>query len=527
MRKLLYLLLIAIPAYGQTPYIPVVQLGQPSSGNTCTFGADVTSGNILIVSQSWEATNNTPTVSDTLTSTWNIAINDINPANFIKAGIYVATAASSGADTITFAVSGSGFQWTTCAELPASAWTTTVDASSGVTATGTPASISSGTLTTTMNQDFIWAHVGGTQSGGIFTQAAGFYYGGHQQGHDSAAQEFKITGVNGSYSASFNNSVNSDITLVTIALQPVTIAIQSPTQLPDGALTNAYNYTLLSTGGTGAVTWSITSGSLQSGLSLNASTGAITGTPVSSTTNNITFQVTDGTHTTTKATTLKIGGTLNTPTLVQSKITGSNAGTNNTFAFTSNVTAGNTILIAVRPLTANGLLCTDSVNTIYHLVDIDFVGVTTNRNSINVIAGIAGGSGADTVTCNAGAFFAMSEFSNVQLFGVDNVISNNGTSASPIVSGTLTTLVPNELIYAVDNAVSAGTVLTASAPFTDVGPNFSIDTGYRAVSTVTGYTSSFTMVGNTDGHWNTFLIGLRPSGGPTSSSSAVGRSMVF
>jgi len=51
------------------------------------------------------------------------------------------------------------------------------------------------------------------------------------------------------------------------------------TSLPDGVLNAPYSATLQSTGGTGAVTWSLTTGTLPTGLTLNPSTGAITGTP--------------------------------------------------------------------------------------------------------------------------------------------------------------------------------------------------------------------------------------------------------
>jgi hypothetical protein len=51
------------------------------------------------------------------------------------------------------------------------------------------------------------------------------------------------------------------------------------TGLDDGYPTFPYSNTLTVTGGTGPYTWSITSGSLPSGLSLNPSTGVISGTP--------------------------------------------------------------------------------------------------------------------------------------------------------------------------------------------------------------------------------------------------------
>lgn len=50
--------------------------------------------------------------------------------------------------------------------------------------------------------------------------------------------------------------------------------------LPDGNVGSAYSQTLTVNGPTaGDETWQVTSGSLPPGLSLNASTGAITGTP--------------------------------------------------------------------------------------------------------------------------------------------------------------------------------------------------------------------------------------------------------
>ena len=51
------------------------------------------------------------------------------------------------------------------------------------------------------------------------------------------------------------------------------------TTLPDGVLNTAYNTVLHSTGGTGTITWSLASGTLPAGLTLDPRTGAIAGTP--------------------------------------------------------------------------------------------------------------------------------------------------------------------------------------------------------------------------------------------------------
>lgn len=70
------------------------------------------------------------------------------------------------------------------------------------------------------------------------------------------------------------------------ALQLTTVA------LPDGYLTTAYNGVLAAAGGKTPYTFSI-AGALPAGLSLNAGSGAITGTPTAAGTSNFTAQVTD------------------------------------------------------------------------------------------------------------------------------------------------------------------------------------------------------------------------------------------
>lgn len=55
----------------------------------------------------------------------------------------------------------------------------------------------------------------------------------------------------------------------------------------------SYSQALIVSGGTGPYTWSITSGALPAGLSLDAATGIISGTPTAIGTTDITFEVTD------------------------------------------------------------------------------------------------------------------------------------------------------------------------------------------------------------------------------------------
>ncbi len=66
------------------------------------------------------------------------------------------------------------------------------------------------------------------------------------------------------------------------------------TTLPAGTISQTYNQTLHATGGTGALTWSISAGALPAGLSLNQTAGVISGTPtVPAGTSSFTIRVQD------------------------------------------------------------------------------------------------------------------------------------------------------------------------------------------------------------------------------------------
>src|SRR5207237_71146 len=65
------------------------------------------------------------------------------------------------------------------------------------------------------------------------------------------------------------------------------------TTLPGGAQNVAYSTTLAASGGIQPYSWSVASGTLPSGLSLNSGTGVISGTPTATGTSSFTVQVTD------------------------------------------------------------------------------------------------------------------------------------------------------------------------------------------------------------------------------------------
>lgn len=78
------------------------------------------------------------------------------------------------------------------------------------------------------------------------------------------------------------------------------------TTLPNGTVGTAYNQTLIADG-TAPIKWSVTDGSLPDGLSLNESTGEISGTPTAETTSTFTVTATNDVGSDSKEFTLTIG----------------------------------------------------------------------------------------------------------------------------------------------------------------------------------------------------------------------------
>jgi hypothetical protein len=79
---------------------------------------------------------------------------------------------------------------------------------------------------------------------------------------------------------------------LSITINPFNVPKITTTTLQGGTVGQAYTQTLRATGGLGALTWSVTGGSLPAGLTLS-SAGTISGTPAAAETSNFTVTATD------------------------------------------------------------------------------------------------------------------------------------------------------------------------------------------------------------------------------------------
>jgi GH18 family chitinase len=147
-------------------------------------------------------------------------------------------------------------------------------------ASGTAGTAYSQTLTASGTTPITWSVIGGALPGGLSLNSSS----GVISGTPSAPGTFVFTvqAANGAGSSSKQFTVT-----IGAAVTPPTITTTSP--LPVGNVGTPYSQTLAASGTT-PLTWTVASGSLPGGLSLNSSSGLISGTPNASGTFTFTAQ---------------------------------------------------------------------------------------------------------------------------------------------------------------------------------------------------------------------------------------------
>ena len=169
---------------------------------------------------------------------------------------------------------------------------------------GTPAALAISTTTmpdATIGQPYDAAVVGSGGRGQLTWSVAS---GALPTGLRLDANTGEITGTpNTAGSSTFSIGVSDDSTPIERASASLALTVHPASDpltvnaapLPEIAVGQSYAGELTSTGGLAPITWSVTSGSLPPGLSLDDSTGVLTGTPTAAGTYPFTAQVADAT----------------------------------------------------------------------------------------------------------------------------------------------------------------------------------------------------------------------------------------
>ena len=194
------------------------------------------------------------------------------------------------------------------------------------------------------------------------------------------------------------------------------------------AVSSAFTQTIALTTGGPTITWAVSSGSLPTGLSLNASTGVISGTPTTSGSYSFTIQASNGSQSGTEAFT---GSVIN--PLAFDVVGGSGAYSTSTRSVTVSPTAGDTVLLFVHntsgstPTATIGGTAMTQVGTTYN-----YGAIFTYQQYISVFSaqGVSGGS--TTLTATSTSATAVSVLAVAYSSGTPSgaIFKQNGTGTS-------------------------------------------------------------------------------------------------
>lgn len=486
----------------------------------------VSSGDVLLVG--FHARNaTTATIADTQSLSWNTVFSNIvGNDGRDHLWIYLATASSTGTDTITITPNGTTDQYTVVCE-----WrnvTATVDASANSTTAFTSGAATVPTITTTKYRDLI-LHIVGTVGNDEIRGPAAYSPIASSGNGDLLYMEYLVPTTDpGALGTVTINDANSRSAAVAIlALRASSSLTVSTPSIPDAVSGQTYSSQMGAKGGAGGNSWSLISGVLPVGLSLS-SAGVISGTPLTTSHPSLlTFQVADSASATATATlSLAVATSANTVSVATAG--GTNGGS---------VTAGQ-LLVLVWNKSNNWVAGkpTDTLGTDFW--QLPGTGNCILANSCLIVyAGVATSTGTDTAITTPGFPAAPNmdtlKFTNVQSIWDATLLTKALFTASETsISGTYVAPVAETLVGVANLYIGGtGTTLTVSSPFTsqkqDTWSGGIVDNATLIGASAGSNTATWSITNSTSSNRSVNLFGLRPTSSGTAPAQVPSSAQVY
>ncbi len=474
------------------------------------FGSNVTAGHVLVVAVSTYDAQTISTPADTQGNSFTQAVT-AGTSGAAVAAIYVATAKSTAADTVTCAVNSANNIH--CHIYEVSGITATVDKTGTSSQAGTALTVSTSASTANAN-DYVFAYFADNHSAATYTVGSG--YGDTQasedtSGGDSGFSEDKVVTATGTQTATATASTTD--TFVNLIMTLEATAVATPTFSPGAGTYSSAQTVTISDSTSGSTIYYTTNGSTPTTAS-SVYSSPIT---VSATETLEALAIHSGNSNSVVGSAAYTISSASIHTVQDNSGYVANA-SSVAVAFSSNVTAGDVVLVAVSTYDAQ------TISTPTDTQGNGFTQLVTTGTSGAAVAAIyaatAKSTAADTVTC------AINSANNIhchiyEVSGITTTVDKTGTSSKAgtalTVSTSASTSNANDYVFAyfADNhsaatyTVGSGYGDTQSSIDTSGGDSgFSEDKIVSATGTQTATATSST----TDTFVN-LIVTLESSGG--------------
>ncbi|QUP55242.1 autotransporter domain-containing protein [Ralstonia syzygii] len=281
----------------------------------------------------------------------------------------------------------------------------------------------------------------------------------------AGAVSFTVTATDSS-SGSGPYAVSGAYTL-TVSAPTLTVA---PATLPNPAIGAAYSQTLTASGGIGPYTYVVASGTLPAGMSLNSTTGVLSGTPTALGSSTFTIRATDSSTGTgapyngTRGYTLTVGQTIGTAPPMTATTTSTAPVTLHP---TANATGGPFSAVVIVAAPASGTAVVNGMDIVYTPTPTTSGNVTLTFALVNT-AGTSAPIQA-TVTVNAVPIAVAQKTASTAAGQAVNVDLTDGATGGPFTGAAIVSVAPANagtaaIVQQTSQATAGVKALAAAAP---------------------------------------------------------------